>query len=49
MVAVGAGDAPDAVVEGSGEMILGVAAGALPLSVLVVRGDRDATASLFAP
>lgn len=49
VVSIGPVDAPDAVVESSGEMILGVAAGALPFSVLAVRGDRDAAARLFAP
>lgn len=48
VVSIGPVDAPDAVIEGSGEMVLGVAAGALPFSVLAVRGDRHAAAQLFA-
>lgn len=39
---------PDAVVEGSPEAILGVAAGEVPLSALKVRGDRSTAAKALA-
>lgn len=48
VVSIGSIDSPDAVIEGPGDAILGVAAGVLPLSVLAVRGDRDVAAQLFA-
>ena len=40
-------DRPDAIVEGSPEMVLGVAAGKLPLSMLDVKGDRSTAARLL--
>ncbi len=46
-VRVGPVDDADAVVEGPAQAILGVAAGAVPLSVLKVRGDRELAASAF--
>lgn len=46
-VSVGPLGDPDAVIGGSAEEILGVAAGVLPTSVLSVQGDRSAVARLI--
>lgn len=48
-VSIGSLVDPDAVIEGSGEEILGVAAGLLPLATLSIDGDSDAVARLVSP
>lgn len=46
-VSLGSVERPAALIEGSPEMVLGVAAGQLPLAVLKITGDQDAAAQIF--
>lgn len=48
-VSLGPVSAPDAIVEGSPEIILGVAAGKVPLSALEVSGDEAAAEKVMSP
>lgn len=48
-LSVGKITAPDAVVEGSPEMILGVAAGELPLAAVTVEGKRRVASAVLRP
>jgi hypothetical protein len=48
-VEVGEKEDPDAVVEGTPEAILGVAAGELPLSTVRIRGDRRLASRFMRP